>query len=113
MIEVQDATKVQAQLEALDQAKASGADPDRTIIIVSDNGMVYKLDRDVWQRDEYLLEDEPGAAGIVNQLTVFGSYVAFVKKDLALAIGACCTVVNLRSILRGEGIEPPAPPRAS
>jgi hypothetical protein len=85
------------------------ADPDRTLIVVSDDGKIYKLERDAWQRPEFELTKDPGAAGIVNQLTTFGSYVAFVRKDIALAIGACCTVVNLRSILKGAGVaeQPP------
>ncbi len=79
-------------------------DPDRALIIVSDDGYIYKLDQKEWQKEEYRLKDDPGAAGIVNQLTTFGSYVAFVQKNLALRIGACCTVVNLRSILKGAGV---------
>jgi hypothetical protein len=79
-------------------------DPDRALIIVSDDGKIYKLDQDEWQQAKYELKDDPGAAGIVNQLTTFGSYVAFVQKNLALKIGACCTVVNLRSILKGAGV---------
>jgi len=95
---------VNTTTEPQDQNGPPVAAPDFTLIVVSDTGQIYKLDKDEWQQDKYLLKDDPGAVGIVNQLTTFGSYVAFVKKDLALKIGACCTVVNLRSILKGAGV---------
>jgi hypothetical protein len=60
----------------------SGADPDRTLIIVSDDGRIYKLERDEWQKPEFELQDDPGAAGIVNQLTTFGSYVQRLDRTL-------------------------------
>jgi hypothetical protein len=87
------------------------SDPDRTLIIVSDDDRIYRLDKSVWQREEYLLQKDPGSVGIVNQLTAFGSYLAFVDKNLAIGIGACCAVVNLRSVLKGAGVEkqPTAP----
>jgi len=87
------------------------ADPDRTLIIVSDNGEIYKLLKDDWQKEEYRLKEDAGTTGIVNQLEAFGSYLAFVNKNLALAIGCCCTVVNLRAVLKGADISPQEPLR--
>jgi len=88
-------------------------DPDHTVILVSDDGNIYKLNKDDWQKKEFLLDPNTGTTGIVDQLTTFGSYVAFVDKSLAIGIGACCTVVNLRAILRGAGVAAPKPSGAS
>jgi len=81
------------------------SDPDRTLIIVSDDDKVYRLNKGDWQKPEFILgSEDPGSLGIVKQLTAFGSYLAFVDKNLAIGIGACCAVVNLRSVLKGAGV---------
>ncbi len=88
------------------KAQPTEADPDRTLVIVSDDGAIYKLLKDDWQQEKFRMKDDAGTTGIVNQLEAFGSYLAFVNKNLALAVGCCCTVVNLRSVLKGAGILP-------
>lgn len=77
------------------------ADPNYTIIIVGDDGKIYRLVEEKWRVDGNVLSDLAGQ-GIINQLTEFGAYLSFVPPDLAVGIGEVCTVVNLRAILKNN-----------
>ncbi|MFO7178084.1 MAG: hypothetical protein DIU78_005210 [Pseudomonadota bacterium] len=82
------------------------ADPNYTLVVIADDGKVYKLTREVWENKDYLMKsDGPEAAaglGIINQLKEFGSYLTFIPPDLAVGIGQICTVVNLQAILKNN-----------
>ena len=79
-------------------------DPNHTIIIVGDDGKVYRLTQEKWQNDGNVLAD-PGGEGGVNQLSEVWGYLSFVPPKLAVGIGEVCTVVNLRAILKNN-VEP-------
>ena len=75
-------------------------DPRKTLIVISDTGVAYRVTNDQWQ----VLPD-PGATGIVNQMTAFGSYLSFFPsgpKAIAAGFGELCTVVNLKAILENN-----------
>jgi hypothetical protein len=76
-----------------------------TLTVLGDDGRVYVLESQTWRVDEFKLNPETGSDRIAEKLAELGSYVAFVRKDIALQIGACCTVVNLRGILAGQNTE--------
>lgn len=75
------------------------SDPAKTLVIVGDDGQIYKLTREVWAKDEYRVPDL-GSVGVVRQLVEFGTYLAYIPPNLAVGIGAVCTVVNLKAILK-------------
>ncbi len=91
----------------MSEQKISGLDPAKTLIIVGENG-VYKLTQDQWQKPEYSLEHNAAALGVVNELSNFGSYLAFVP-DLAVGYGSACTIVNLKAILKNFAPAQPKP----
>jgi hypothetical protein len=72
--------------------------PDDTIVVVDDQGTIYKLDKDYWTKGQVI--DNPAAAGIINELRQFGSVVAYVRPDFAVGFGTCCTVLNLGALKR-------------
>jgi hypothetical protein len=72
--------------------------PDNTIVIVADDGNLYKLDEAFWKQGQKI--DNPGAVGIVRELEQFGSVVAYLKRDFAGGYGTCCTVLNLNALKR-------------
>ena len=74
-------------------------DPRYTIIIVGDDGKYYKLTRSEWQQN--VVTDAAGL-GVINQLTDFGSYLAYIPPDLAVGIGQLCVVVNMKAILKNN-----------
>jgi hypothetical protein len=78
---------------------AGAPDPRETIIIVGEDGKLYKLNGDDWR--DFPMPDS-GARGIIDQLTQFGSLLAFIPPDIAVGIGTLCTVVNLKGILKGN-----------
>ena len=77
------------------------ADLRHTLIVVAEDGKVYKLTREVWETDSNLVTSAAGK-GVVNQLTEFGTYLAFIPPDIAVGIGHFCTVVNLQAILKNN-----------
>lgn len=84
-------------------------DPNYTLIIVGDDGKVYRLTEEKWRVQPNVLSD-PAGQGIINQLTEFGAYLSFVPPALAVGIGEVCTVVNLRAILKNN-VDPRPPSR--
>ena len=74
-------------------------DPRNTLIVVGENGKLYKLTGDQWIKDENIVTDQ-GEAGLVNQLVEFGTYLAFIRDDIAVGAGFNCTLVNLKAILQ-------------
>jgi hypothetical protein len=71
---------------------------------LGDDGITYTLGEDDWMKSA--LRPESGAQNIADRLTELGSYVAFVRKDLALQVGCCCIVLNLRSLIQGTQHDP-------
>lgn len=84
-------------------SNANGLDPAKTFIIVGETG-VYKLTADKWETPENRLDGDAAALGVVNELTSFGSYLAFVP-DLAVGYGSACTIVNLKALLRAQAAQ--------
>ncbi len=76
----------------------STAKPDNTIVVVDDQGNIYKLEESDWRKGEKI--ENPAAFGIVKELTQFGSVVAYVRRDFAVGLGSCCTVLNLGALKR-------------
>jgi hypothetical protein len=80
---------------------------DESLTVLGDDGRVYVLQSQDWKTDEFKLSPENGSDRIADKLAELGSYVAFVRKDIALQIGACCIVINLRAILAGQNAQLP------
>lgn len=80
-----------------------------TLTVLGDDGRVYVLESQNWRVDAFKLNPETGSDRIAEKLADLGSYVAFVRKDIALQVGACCTVVNLRAILAGQNSQTTKP----
>ncbi|HEY5959322.1 MAG TPA: hypothetical protein VIV60_22345 [Polyangiaceae bacterium] len=74
---------------------------NQPIIIIGDDNKYYKLDRNVWQNPSYIVAD-PAEVTIIERLKQFGTYLAYVRDDIAVGAGVYCTVVNLQSILRNN-----------
>lgn len=72
--------------------------PDNGIVIVDDEGNIYKLSEDYWRKGDKI--DNPAAVGVIDELKQFGSVVAYVKRDFAVGFGTCCTVLNLGALKR-------------
>lgn len=97
-------------------AEEGEADPRYTLIIVGDDGKMYKLTKEIWSRHEMT---QPVAMGLAQQLKQFGTYLAYIPTDLAVGVGNFCTLINLDAILRNNpgggggrgGNEPPPVPR--
>jgi hypothetical protein len=82
--------------------KAKGnEDPNYTVILVAENGKIYRLTRETWEIESNLLADA-GGQGIIKQLTEFGAYLSFVPPEIAVGIGEVCTVVNLQALLKNN-----------
>ncbi len=77
------------------------ADPRQTLIIRGEDGQFYRLVKEKWQRPEYVVSDA-GGKGMLEQLTNFGTYLAYIPPDMAIGIGHICTLVDLKSILRNN-----------
>lgn len=84
-------------------------DPRYTVIVVGEDGRLYKLTGDKWMTDDNVVFDpkKPDAAaaggqGVINQLNTFGAYLSYVPPEIAVGIGSFCTVVNLRAILKNN-----------
>jgi hypothetical protein len=75
-------------------------DVDRTLIVVSDTGEVYKLTEKQWKEAGTPLT--PVEKGVVEALTKWGSYMAYIPPDAKIGVGAVCTVINLKSILKNQ-----------
>ena len=75
-------------------------DPRQTLIVVSETGEYYKLTEDQWKKGGTPLT--PPEKGVIDALTKWGSYLAYIPSDEKVGIGAVCTIVNLRSILKNQ-----------
>jgi hypothetical protein len=81
-------------------ARNGKVDPNKTILIVSDDGKVYQVTNLDWHE----LTDS-AATGVVQAMTTFGSYLSFFPsgtKQVASGFGELCTVVNLKAILQNN-----------
>jgi hypothetical protein len=75
-------------------------DSRETIIIVGDDG-IYRIAKDDWHNSAHKIEDI-AAVGVVNQLSAYGVYLAYIPDDIAAGNGVCCTMVNLQAILKNN-----------
>ncbi|HWA72264.1 MAG TPA: hypothetical protein VG937_08025 [Polyangiaceae bacterium] len=84
-------------------------DPRQTVVIVGEDGTLYKLTKGDYK--QFAMDDDDAGSGVVKQLTEFGSYLSFIPTDLAVGFGFNCTVVNVKAILKGNPppTEQPAP----
>jgi len=74
------------------------AKKDDTILIADESG-VYMLKSSVWKQHATKIEDK-AAIGVVDELTRFGTYIAYIPPEFAVGFGTCCTLVNLKLILQ-------------
>lgn len=73
------------------------------LIIVGDDGAIYKLERSEWQKEAHKLKPDGPDASTVSSVAVLkesGSYLAFIDPEIASGAGYACTVINLEAILR-------------
>jgi hypothetical protein len=80
--------------------------PDETLIIVADDGATYVLKEKEWRSSDYLqptVRQGNGAVALIEQIVQLGVYAAYLPPQFAAATGCCCTLVNLKAILRGNG----------
>jgi hypothetical protein len=71
-----------------------------TIVIVGDDG-IYRMTKEDWHNPAHKIEDI-AAVGVVEQLSAYGVYLAYIPDDLAAGNGVCCTMVNLKQILKNN-----------
>ncbi len=93
------------------KTRRGGENPDTspkyTLVIIGDDGKYYKLQRQDWAKDEYVVgqQDDPSGGpsiGVIDQLKEYGTYLAYLPGEQAVGIGHLCTVVNLDSILKNQ-----------
>jgi hypothetical protein len=79
--------------------KSDGTDPNKSIVVIDDNGDLYLLTKDAWTKGEKITD--PGRAFLPNQVRQSGGLISFIGRDLVgPGIGAECTIVNLQAILK-------------
>jgi hypothetical protein len=72
-------------------------DPADILILVADDGKVYKIETQDWRTEDKLLTD-PQALGVINQLANYGVVVADLPNDVAIADGFECKMVNVGAL---------------
>jgi hypothetical protein len=82
-------------------AAGGEADPTQTLIVAADDGTFWRVTKEVWRKDENQIT-ESGGLGVLQQLTNFGTYLAYIPPDLSVGIGNICTIVNLKAILKNN-----------
>jgi hypothetical protein len=73
------------------------------LIIIGDDGAIYKLEKSEWQKEAHKLKADGADASTfasVSLLKESGSYLAFIDPEIASGAGYACTVINLDAILR-------------
>jgi hypothetical protein len=104
-------TKKTAKKTKSRKTKRRGENPDTspryTLIIIGDDGKYYKLQRQDWAQDQYVVgqEGDPSGGpsiGVIDQLKEYGTYLAYLPPEQAVGIGHICTVVNLESIIKNQ-----------
>lgn len=85
----------------LGAAGGGEADPTQTIIVAADDGTFWRVTKEVWKQKENQIT-ESGGLGVLQQLTNFGTYLAYIPPDLSVGIGNICTIVNLKAILKNN-----------
>jgi hypothetical protein len=91
---------------------SDGNNPNTTIVVISDDGRIFKLEKNYWAKGEELTDAE--AQFLPSQVKASGGFVAF-PNPIAVGIGVECVIVNLDAILKSQlgSTSPPAPPTAS
>jgi hypothetical protein len=78
-------------------------DPAYTIVVVGDDGQYYKLLGKEWRQEKYRVSnDRMAQAGVIDQLTKWGTYLAYLPTDVAAGVGNLCTLVNLQAIIESR-----------
>lgn len=77
------------------------ADPTQTLIVVADDGTYWRVTKEVWRQEKNQIT-ESGGLGMLQQLSRFGTYLAYIPPELAVGIGNICTMVNLKAILKNN-----------
>jgi hypothetical protein len=74
-------------------AKTTKDDPTKALIVVDEDGKIYKLEQSDYQKTE-LPESE---SGVVRQMVKWGASFGFMPST-GPGIGSACFLVNLRSL---------------
>jgi hypothetical protein len=82
-------------------ATTGGKDPRKTIIVVSDDGKIYRLTDDQWETQANLVTDA-GGKGVIQELTRYGSYLSYVPPKIAVGFGEICIVLNVGAVLKNN-----------
>jgi len=82
-------------------ASDNQSDPRQTLIVAAEDGTFWRVTEEVWRKDENKISGS-GGLGVLQQLTNFGTYLAYIPPDLSVGIGGICTVVNLKAILKNN-----------
>jgi hypothetical protein len=69
-------------------------DPADILILVADDGKVYKIETQDWRTDAHEVTDKQ-TLGVINQLANYGVLVADMPNDVAIADGFECKLVNI------------------
>lgn len=77
------------------------ANPRATLIVRAENGKFYRIVKEQWQIEENVVSDA-GGKGVLEQLSNFGTYLAYIPQDMAVGIGHICTMVDLKAILKNN-----------
>lgn len=74
------------------------ANPAYALILIGEDGKVYKLTQDQWQvQANQLADDAPGQVPI-QQLVASGTYLANITSP-GIGIGSVCILINAPAIL--------------
>jgi hypothetical protein len=82
-------------------ASESESDPRQTLIVAAEDGTFWRVTEEVWRQDGNQITGS-GGLGVLQQLTNFGTYLAYIPPDLSIGIGGICTVVNLKAVLKNN-----------
>jgi hypothetical protein len=85
-------------------------DPTQTLVIIGDDGKVYKLLGSEWKKHPVVSSEQ---IGVIEQLKEFGTYLAYLPPDIAVGLGTLCMVVNLEAILKNNAQNPKAVTKAT
>ncbi|HKO92603.1 MAG TPA: hypothetical protein VJU61_15715 [Polyangiaceae bacterium] len=77
------------------------SDPRQTLIVAAEDGTFWRVTEEVWRQEDNQITAS-GGLGVLQQLTNFGTYLAYIPPDLSVGIGGICTVVNLKAVLKNN-----------
>jgi hypothetical protein len=72
-------------------------DPADILILVADDGNIYKIETSDWRNPAHQVTDEQ-TTGVINQLVNYGVVVADLPNDVAIADGFECKLINVGAL---------------